>query len=122
MYEWIAICCVNTVALTQMIKNFMDDGNILTKATRTRGKGWMWTLLTIIIAVANVLIYERLPYEVTQCLMVISISSLFYDLIYKGMGEAISAFIARLHNKPTNQPKGNQPTNQPTNQPKEDEI
>lgn len=88
MSECIFICAICVVGVTQMIKNMISDGDITTTGTK-KIKGWIWSIVTILVSIAIVCAYEMLPSIVIECILVLSAASLFYDTIYKGLEKLI---------------------------------
>jgi hypothetical protein len=92
--ECMIICALCIVGLTQVIKNFLDDGDITTGGTK-KVKGWVWTLVVSVVSVFVVLIYELLPSIVVEVILSLSAASLFYDTVYKGFQAIIKGLIRR---------------------------
>ena len=94
IFKAVFICAVCIVGVTQVIKNFLDDGDITTGGTK-KVKGWVWTLVVSVVSVFTVLIYERLPVIVIETVLSLSAASLFYDTVYKGFQAIIKGLIKR---------------------------
>lgn len=90
----VVICAICIVGLTQVIKNFIDDGDITTKNEK-KIKGWVWTIVLAVVSVVVVFAYEELPPVVIMVLLSLSAASLFYDTVYKGFQAIIKSILKK---------------------------
>lgn len=90
----VVICAICIVGLTQVIKNFIDDGDITTRNEK-KIKGWVWTIVLAVVSVIVVFAYEKLPPVVIMVLLSLSAASLFYDTVYKGFQAIIKSVLKK---------------------------
>lgn len=94
IFSGVIVCAICIVGLTQVIKNFIDDGDITTRNEK-KIKGWVWTIVLAVVSVIVVFTYEELPPVVIMVLLSLSAASLFYDIIYKGFQAIIKSVLKK---------------------------
>lgn len=94
IFSGVIVCAICIVGLTQVIKNFIDDGDITTRNEK-KIKGWVWTIVLAVVSVAVVFAYEKLPPVVIMVLLSLSAASLFYDTVYKGFQAIIKSVLKK---------------------------
>lgn len=72
--EGIIKCALAIVGTTQIFKNIFPTPKV---------KGWVWTILTIIVGVGITALYATCPPIVMDGIIGISGATIFYDTIYK---------------------------------------
>lgn len=94
IFSGVIVCAICIVGLTQVIKNFIDDGDITTRNEK-KIKGWVWTIVLAVVSVVVVFTYEELPPVVIMVLLSLSAASLFYDTVYKGFQAIIKSVLKK---------------------------
>ncbi len=94
IFSSVIVCAICIVGLTQVIKNFIDDGDITTRNEK-KIKGWVWTIVLTVVSVIVVFAYEELPPVVIMVLLSLSAASLFYDTVYKGFQVIIKSVLKK---------------------------
>lgn len=73
--EEIVKCALATVGTTQLFKNIFP--------TPDKIKGWLWTIVTIVVGVGITVIKITCPSAVMDGIIAISGATIFYDTIYQ---------------------------------------
>lgn len=73
--EEIVKCALAIVGTTQLFKNIFSVSDKI--------KGWLWTLITIVVGVGITVIKITCPSTVMDGIIAISGATIFYDTIYQ---------------------------------------